>query len=38
VTLDVTLPDGADMECTVILPDGQSFALTEKAGRYIWKQ
>ena len=38
VTLDVTLPAGADMDCQVILPDGQTASLTETVGHYTWKQ
>ncbi len=38
VTLDITLPDGADMDCQVILPNGQTTSLTETVGHYSWKQ
>jgi hypothetical protein len=38
VELDVSLPEGADMDCNVILPDGQSYALTEGIGHYTWKK
>jgi hypothetical protein len=36
--LDVSLPEGADMDCNVILPDGPSYALTEGIGHYTWKK
>jgi hypothetical protein len=38
VELDVSLPEGADMDCNVILPDGQCYVLTEGIVHYTWKK
>ena len=35
--LDVTVPEGTDMACEVILPDGQVFAQTETVKQYVCK-
>ena len=37
LTLDITLPEGADMACEVILPDGQILAQTEATKQYTCK-
>ena len=37
LTLDVTLPEGADIACEVILPDGQVVAQTEATKQYTCK-
>ena len=34
LTLNVTLPDGADMPCEVVLPDGKTVNQTAKTARY----
>jgi alpha-L-rhamnosidase len=34
LTLDIALPEGADMACEVILPDGQVLTQNETAKRY----
>jgi len=37
LTLNVTLPEGADMPCEVILPDGKTVNQTDKTAQYICK-
>ncbi len=37
LTLDVTLPEGCDMPCEVVLPDGQVLAQEKGSARYTCK-